>query len=61
MRVCPVTPLFVDPRTASTLYAAASAGFGSGLVRSIDGGASWTLTSDQAQFDSASLRRSQSN
>jgi photosystem II stability/assembly factor-like uncharacterized protein len=59
---CPATPLFVDPRTPSTLYAAASsAGFGSGLVKSIDGGASWRLTSDQAQFDSASLRRSQSN
>ena len=61
--VCPATPLFVDPRTPSMLYAASSsgAGFGSGLVKNTDGGASWRLTSDQAQFDSASLRPSQSS
>ncbi len=57
--VCPVLTVFTVG-DGSPIYGAAGGGAG-GLVTSADGGLTWKLTSNQAGFDSASVRRSESN
>jgi photosystem II stability/assembly factor-like uncharacterized protein len=61
-RICPIAPVFVDSQNPSTLYAVSftNNGVGSGLAMSTDGGANWTLTSNQPQLSAASVRQSPS-